>query len=245
LSQELGWGEGLEQVGAWLSEHDGQATVASWYPEELGAYTSAHVAHINAHEQPRVHYVVLYHNMFGRPADHPANDFIDEYYKKRKPVFVATIRGKEFAWVYEKETYERVIGELVAGVRAGQEVVLPEDSGASGIEIMTATYSGRAQQGQLVVQLKQSLGGSLLQEWRVPVADLEDNQWVQFMFPEKLELPGKIFVEVFAEGTTAGDAPTVRYSSTYNYRPEQFLLTASGRLAGSDLKKGDLAVRAR
>ena len=79
LSQELGWGEGLEQVGAWLSDTEPDAVVASWYPEELGAYTAAQVAHINAHEQTQVRYVVLYRNMFGRAPDHPANNFIDEY----------------------------------------------------------------------------------------------------------------------------------------------------------------------
>jgi hypothetical protein len=100
LSQELGWGEGLEQVGAWLSKNDPQAVVASWYPEELQAYTSARVAHLNTHEQPNIDYVVLYRNMFGRAPDHPANDFIDEYFKKREPVFVAKALGKEFAWVY-------------------------------------------------------------------------------------------------------------------------------------------------
>ncbi|MBI3251604.1 MAG: phospholipid carrier-dependent glycosyltransferase, partial [Candidatus Andersenbacteria bacterium] len=54
LSQELGWGEGLDQVGAWLTSHAPEAVVASWYPEELRAYTSARVIHINGHEQNQV-----------------------------------------------------------------------------------------------------------------------------------------------------------------------------------------------
>ena len=195
LSQELGWGEWLEQVGAWLNEHDPNAVVASWYPEELGAYTSARVAHINAHEQPRVHYVVLYRNMFGRAPDHPANDFIDEYYKKRKPVFIAYILGKEFAWVFEKQTFERVVGELVRGVRAGQDLEVP-DKKIVGLEVMVATYSGRATDGELVVDLKKSLGGPMIYQWRVPVAKLEDNQWLSLDVPKNLKLGRKVFVEI-------------------------------------------------
>ncbi|MFH1354157.1 MAG: glycosyltransferase family 39 protein [bacterium] len=243
LSQELGWGEGLEQVGAWLNVNDPDAVVASWYPEELGAYTTAGVAHINAHEQPRVHYVVLYHNMFGRAPDHYANDFIDEYYKKLEPVFVARAHGKEYAWVYEKQTYERVIGELLPNVRAGQEIQTAEGA-VRGVEVLVATYSGQATQGDMMVNLRTSLQGSVLHTWRVPVQELEDNRWLELNLPGPVKADS-VFVEVSAMDTQKGNAPTVRYSSEYDYLPSQMLLSTSGRLLGANVKEGDLAVRLR
>lgn len=246
LSQELGWGEGLEQVGAWLDKEDPKAVVAAWYPEELAAYTTASVAHINAHEQPRVHYVVLYKNMFGRAPDHYANDFIDEYYKKRKPVFVARVAGKEFAWVYTKETFERVVGEIVPGMRMGQQLEIGDNGLLRGIEILTATFSGRADEGELVVKLRESLDGVLIHQWRIPVSQIEDNQWLKLELPQ-LEPGGTFFVEIGAEGTRVGNAPTVRYSSDYNYWPSRMLFNnnTSGELTGADVRDGDLAIHLR
>lgn len=213
LSQELGWGEGLDQVGAWLNAQAPDAVVASWYPEELQAFTSAHVAHINAHEQTNVRYVVLYHNMFGRAPDHPANDFIDEYYKKREPVFVARIAGKEYAWVYEKQIFQRVVGELVPGKVASQQLQVTYQQLAA-IDIFPATYSGKAQAGELIVTLRDGQSHQLA-SWRKPVAKLEDNRWLTLPLPGAINIVGtSVVVEVRAEGTQANNAPTMRQSSS-------------------------------
>lgn len=243
LSQELGWGEGLEQVGAWLNATAPRATVAAWYPEELGAYTEARVLHINAHEQPSVRYVVLYRNMFGRAPDHPANDFIDEYYRKSVPVFAARVAGKEFAWVYAKEAYESVVGELVPDARVGQELTVPGGE-MHGLAVLAANYNGRADTGELVVQVKRSLGGELVHEWRIPVAKLDDNQWVNVTLPDELRAE-RVFVEVFASGSRPGNAPTVRFTNTYDYRVSGMLLARDGQLKEANAKQGDLAVRVR
>lgn len=204
LSQELGWGEGLEQVAAWLNENDPKAVVASWYPEELGAYTSARVAHINAHEQSKVKYVVLYRNMFGRAPVHYANNFIDEYYKKRDPVFIAHVAGKEFAWVYEKWVFDRIIGELVPDKQVRQEVAVAHDN-LAGLDVLIATYSGRAKLGNLVITVPD------IYSWKIPVSEIADDRWLTLRLPKPLNLQGqKITVEISAEGTSAGNAPTVR-----------------------------------
>ncbi|MBI4022141.1 MAG: hypothetical protein HY372_02195 [Candidatus Andersenbacteria bacterium] len=241
LSQELGWGEGLEQVGAWLDAEVPNATVAAWYPEELGAFTNARVLHINAHEQPPVRYIVLYRNMFGRAPDHPANDYLDQYYREGEAVFTATVAGKEFAWVFAKDAYERVAGELVPGMRVGQEIATPGGQ-VQKLAVWVATYNGRATAGELVVQLKESLGGTIIQEWRIAAGRLHDNQWVEFTLPEP-RLRATAFVEVFALGTQAGNAPTIRYSSDYDYRSSTMMLRSSGELGVSDAKPGDLAIR--
>ncbi len=246
LSQELGWGEGLEQVGAWLSAQSDKSTVASWYPEELAAYTSADVVHINAHEQGQIGYVVLYRNMFGRAPDHPASNFIDEYYNKREPVFVARVIGKEFAWVYKKKTYTQVVGELVAGRRVGQTLTA-DYKNLGALDILTATYKQRAKSGTLKVALKDKPGGQVLQQWDVPVQDLEDDKWLTLPLPvgASYQTGQSLWLEVYAEGTSAGDAPTIRFSSKSNYRPTGFVSSDSGQLTAKSPQVGDLAVRLR
>lgn len=238
LAEEFGWGEGLEQVGAWLDKRAPTTAVASWYPEELRAYTVARVAHLNAHEQYQVRYVVLYRNMFGRAPDHPANDFIDEYYRKREAVFVAHVAGKPFAWVYEKPVFERVVGELVPGVAVGQAAAPAAEVPLSGVDVLVATYLGRARSGELVVRLRRSAAGEVLFEWRVPVAQLTDNGWARFQLPRPLEHVRAAWVEIQAEGTRQGEAPTVRWSTASDVRPSS-AVSSAGALAG------DLAFRLR
>lgn len=204
LSQELGWGEGLEQVGVWLNQQPGKNKAASWYPDELGYFTNADVVHINAHEQPAVRYIVLYHNMFGRPVEHPANNFIDEYYKKWKPVFVAHVAQKEYAWVYEKPVFDHVAGELAPGKIVSQTISVRAPR-LAGLEVLAATYSGRAKQGELVV----SVPG--LHEWRVPVSTVNDTGWTRLLLPTPVEMAGlELRVNVSAVGTVIGNAPTIR-----------------------------------
>lgn len=235
LSQELGWGEGLEQVGKWLNEHDGEAVVASWYPEELGAYTSAHVAHINAHEQSRVKYVVLYRNMFGREIDHYANDFIDEYYKKRVPVFTAMVAGKEAAWVYEKKVYDKVLNELKIGQEVSQAVEIKQ-VGLIGVDIMAATFSGQAKDGYLEVEIENQ-NGDIVGSWRLPVTEINDRGWTNFMLGQPMSNTGSYKVNVRA--TETGDkAPTVRYRDGMIYRPQSMVVNGQE-------KPGNLAVRVR
>ena len=241
LSQELGWGEGLDQVAVWLNENDPQAVVASWYPEELGAFTSAQVAHINAHEQNKVKYVVLYHNMFGRAPDHYANDFIDEYYKKREPVFVAYVAGKEFAWVYEKPAYDGIAGELVPGRHLGQEVEIINDN-MSALEFFPATYSGNAKGGNLRVTLRDVATGNVLESWRVPVSDLVDSEWTRLPVTAKVYKGQKLFFDVVGEGTSTVEktAPTLRTATDSGVRPGVYGVDVC---SGYVDKPGDLALR--
>ncbi len=235
LSEEVGWGEGLEQVGAWLNKYDPVASVASWYPEELGAYTTAHVAHINAHEQSKIKYVVLYRNMFGRAPDHYANNFIDEYYKKRQPVYVVKILGKEFAWVYEKRVYERVLGELLPRQEVSQELTVNHDH-LRGLKLMVATYSGRAKSGELLIELA-SVSGRQWQKWRVPIQNIQDNGWLNLSLDKEITIPlgETIRLRIWAEDTKPNDAPTIRYTADNNYHQTNFFRLGK-------MQRGDLAV---
>jgi hypothetical protein len=235
-SQELGWGEGLDQVAAWLNTNHPDAVVASWYPEELGALTSARVAHINAHEQLNVRYVVLYRNMFGRDKANPANDFIDEYYKKKTPVFVARVQGKEFAWVYEKHVYERVIGEMVPGMEVSQAVTISHPH-LAGLELGLATYSGKAAAGVVNVALTQA--DKTVAVWELPVKDIEDAKPTAVTLPDSAVVAtGPAVIHISATGTSAGNAPTVRYTKDFTWRPES--IAVNGKATA-----GNLSVRLR
>ena len=210
VSQELGWGEGLDQVAAYLDAEAGDAVAASWYPEELRALTKKSVLHINAHEQVRIGYVVLYRNMFGRSPDHWANDFIDEYFKKRTPVFVARVNGLPYAWVYRKPVYSAVIGELTPGKTVIGEVPAARDN-LSRVDVLTATYSGRATEGTLILRVRETLGGPDLRVVRRAVRDLTDNRFATFSFEPLPRTAGKtLFILLTAEGTRMGNAPSVR-----------------------------------
>lgn len=216
FSQELGWGEGLDQVATYLNSLDDRDTtaVASWYPEELRALVRRPVRTLGTHEQIRTGYVVLYRNMFGRPADHPANDFLDTYYRKREPVFTAFVNGLPYAWVYEKPVYDGVIGELLPDTTVAAEV--PVSAGqVEGFELYLATYSGKANAGELVLRVRQSLEGPDLRVSRYRVRPEDDNVWVQFPFlPLAVDAGASpLAVLVSAEGTRAGTAPTIRVAA--------------------------------
>ncbi len=239
LSQELGWGEGLEQAGAWFSENAPEsALISSWYPRELLPYVPNHVVDLNSYNHAHVRYVVLYKNMFGRADDHPATDFIDEYYNRREPVHVVEIAGKEFVWIYEKQAYEKVVGELVSGMSVGQELVVEHDP-LVGVDVRFATYSGRAQSGVVTVELKDVDDGFVLYHWDIPVSEIEDDAWRTLLLPYEQEMIGKnVAIEVSAIGVSVGDAPTVRYTSAYDYREGNMYVSGQER-------EGDLAVRLR
>ncbi|MDP3685411.1 MAG: phospholipid carrier-dependent glycosyltransferase, partial [bacterium] len=214
FSQELGWGEGLDQVAGYLNGLDDRdkIAVASWYPEELKALVRRPVLPVNAREQLRVGYVVLYRNMFGRPANHPANDFIDEYYRQRTPVFTALVNGLPYAWVYQQPTYTEVLGELTEESLVVAE--LPTFAGTfHGVEALVATYFGRADQGTLVLRLLRAKDGTEIRVSRVPVRGAADNQWMRFPFEPLVVQDREAFVAVMtAEGTREGGAPTLRWA---------------------------------
>lgn len=221
FSQELGWGEGFDQVATFLDKQPDRYQVASWYPAELRAYTKKTVLHINAHQQNNVGYVVLYRNMFGRSVDHWANDFIDEYYKKRTPIFVARVNGLEYAWVYKKPVVNSIVGEILPGY----SVVIKEEMKAdnlSAVSFAVATYSGKVQSGNMVLHIKESLDKPDLRTVSISASELQDGGLTKFKFEPIPETRGKnIYFIVTTSGVTVGNAPTLRVAkdepnSTYS-----------------------------
>lgn len=241
LSQELGWGEGLDQVATWFNTNAPDAIVASWYPEEVRAFTSARVIHINGHQQNQVQYVVLYKNMFGRSPEHYANDFIDEYYKKKEPVFIAHVAGKEFAWVYQRRAYERIVGELVPGKEVSQ-VITPQFNKLAGIEFLPATYSGLAKTGLVNIRVIEQRDTKIVGQWTVNVSEMVDNEWQRLLFTNPVDLAGQsLLIEFVGTDTVAGAAPTIRYASKYDYRPGDWQERQGSGVIKA--RTGDLAIR--
>lgn len=241
FSQELGWGEGLDQVAVFLNDQSNDASVASWYPEELRAYVRRPVLHLNAHQRIPVGYVVLYRNMFGRPGGNPANDFLDEYFRRQEPVFTATVNNLPYAWVYRRPIFSGTIGELVPGTVVVS--TLPAGPGTlSGVEVFLATYSKRASVGELVAAVRRSPGGDTLRTARVAIRPEDDNRWVRLPIePLPLDRVTELTIVLTATGTRAGNAPTIRTAPLEQRAPPYWVgrggpspdrLVASGRARG-------------
>ena len=242
LSQELGWGEGLDQVAAWLNANHPDAVVASWYPEELGTFTSATVLHINAHTQNPVNYIVLYQNMFGRAPSYYSNDFIDEYYKKQVPVYVAKVAGKEYAWVYAKPSYTSTLGNLDANTIGIQEVVVDHNN-LAGFQFLPATHFGKSDTGSFVITVSKTLNGPVLFTKNISVTDVQDTQWEQVLFPDSVRVAkgDHLFVSVRGVGTT-DPYPSIRYSQA-DIRTTPIYISRTGNSSEAKQKTGTIAIQ--
>lgn len=242
ISQELGWGEGLDKVAMWLNENHPDSFVASWYPDELGAFTSATVAHINAHRQNQVEFIVLYRNMFGREPSHYANDFIDEYFKKEEPIFVAQVHGKDYAWVYAKPSYPNTVGDLNEETIAIQEIEV-RNNDIAGIDILPATRAGAADAGTMVITVSKQLAGTPIFTERVPVAELSDKDWHSILFPEDIGIAKGDRMFVTMRVTGSGDPyASIRYSKQA-FRDTPIYISRTGSISDAEKKPGSLGVR--
>lgn len=101
----VGNGEGLEQVGRWLSGQPGarDQIAASWYPSVLAPTFSGRTIELNQQlpdglwPWATAHYVVFYVNQVQRRLP---NDQIVRYFEHQPPVFVARLAGVDYAWAY-------------------------------------------------------------------------------------------------------------------------------------------------
>ncbi len=237
LSQELGWGEGLDQVAKYLDAQPGKATVASWYPEELRALTKKNVLHINAHAQTKIGYVVLYRNMFGRSPDHWANDFIDEYYKKRKPDFVAHVNGLEYAWVYKQPVVNGIVGEILPGDAVVLQVPMVADN-LSRVNVMAATYSGKVKEGRMVLHIRTTVDGADLRTVSMNNSDLQDGGYTKFVFEPIPNVKGMDLFYIFTtEGTKKDNAPTLRVAN--DEKDYHYSFVKKSALTVDNVRKGE------
>jgi hypothetical protein len=100
----IGWGEGLDQVAAWLNEQPDAENqkVISWYHDgPLSYFTKSEpvgLRYLNELSWLNDHLVVLYINQIQR--DMPSKEAID-WYLSQEPVFRVDFNGLELARVYD------------------------------------------------------------------------------------------------------------------------------------------------
>lgn len=98
----VGWGEGMRKVGNWLNQQSDSEhlSVASFYHDTLQPYFRGEVWELGEFGDQDADYVVLYKNQVQRRKE---EKYVEKYYQSREPVFVSTINGIDYAWVYEKK----------------------------------------------------------------------------------------------------------------------------------------------
>jgi hypothetical protein len=94
----VGWGEGLEQVGDFLTARDPgcEKTISTVYPKSLEPFVCARM--VSKGNAKKADYVVDYVNEVQR---HPENRLLRDL-KRQKPLFVARHDGVALAWVYSR-----------------------------------------------------------------------------------------------------------------------------------------------
>jgi Dolichyl-phosphate-mannose-protein mannosyltransferase len=97
----VGWGEGLEQAGAFITaQPDGaERPVATWYRPALKPYISAPLVPLGAVLEPgKVGYAVLYIDQVQRRDDAAATDLLRS---QLAPLYIVRIHGIDYAEVYQ------------------------------------------------------------------------------------------------------------------------------------------------
>ncbi len=241
FAHHLGWGEGLNLAADYLNQKkDAEKTyVASWYQEEFGTFYLGHAFHLNARNQGRVRYVILYRNMFGRVPDHWANDVIDEYFKQRIPEKVIQINNLDYIWIYPKKIYERIAGEIYNEVKVGQTFVAKFDNLAR-IDVLFANYSSRPNNADLVFHLFEMPSRKELATIKINTKEIEDNAWHQFAFkPIDNSKDKKYLFYIDSKESRPGNAVTVRYQEPGEYSQGEMYLSRTGDLLDPKSKKAN------
>ncbi len=93
---KIGWGEGLDRVGGWLSaQPDAPALkVGSYYASALAPFFSGQISDVTA---GGLDYVVLYRKQVQGGYPSPT---VLRYFAAEKPLYTARLAGIDYAWVY-------------------------------------------------------------------------------------------------------------------------------------------------
>jgi hypothetical protein len=204
---------------------------------------------LSSREDDRVGYVLVYRNMYGRAPDDIASTVLDEF-RGKEPVHVVSVLGQPYVWLYETlglHYFRQHVGEVVGEVEVGQTVPISSDT-FSAIEIGFATFSGRANTGDVVVHVRESATTTTdLRTVRVNARDIADESYHRFEFAPIPDAAGKtFFVSVTSPNSRPGNAVTVRFVDQDVLPGEMVLrrepLTA-GQTAADFVRAGDVAYR--
>lgn len=125
----IGWGEGMDQVGAWLrARHDiGEGQILSALPAALQPFVPVPVQDVRAIDRASANYAVVYLESLQR-RDAPA--IYARITGASLPLHVVTIHGIEYAWIYQLP-------------KPYQTAVEAEFGGAARLRGYTAVLEGR------------------------------------------------------------------------------------------------------
>ncbi len=248
---QQGWGEGLDQVGAWLNRHPlaDRLVIASWYPGVTRTYFKGTTMSLSSRDDDRVGYVVTYRNMYGREPDDVASNVLDEF-RDKKPVYVVEIQGEPYAWVYEQlglYYYPLHAGELVGDMEVGQVVQVDRDNWES-IDIGMATFSGRNNNKEVILHVRENIDSQVdLRTVRVKAEDIADSDWHKFRFdPIEGSRGKKYFVSLTSPASVKGNAVTVKFVDRDIRAGEMVLRRRAfkdGETNRDFIRNGDMAYR--
>ncbi|MCS6880966.1 MAG: glycosyltransferase family 39 protein [Oscillochloridaceae bacterium] len=96
----IGWGEGMDQVGAWLrTRYDiGEGQIISALPATLQPFVPVPVQEVQAIDRASANYAVVYLESLQR---RDAPDIYARITGASLPLHVVTIHGIEYAWIYQ------------------------------------------------------------------------------------------------------------------------------------------------
>lgn len=225
---QAGWGEGLEEAARILNEHPlaPELHVATWYPEVFREFFRGISMTLSSRDDPRVDYVVLYRNMYGRSPEHRASAVVAEF-RNQEPVAVIRVLGVEMAWIYARDSVDRFpkhVGEIVrpgsaergtGNAPTAQEVgqrFTAEQDGLTGVRLLFATFSSRKNRGEVLLHVRENPAGADLRTVRIDISSLEDNGWRTIRFEPLPNSRGKTYSVTLTSPTgEPGNAVTVRY----------------------------------
>lgn len=109
----VGWGEGLDLAAAHLNtlpniEHK-RATARALPP--FAPLFDGRAADEGNYDAATTHYVVIYLNEVQRRL---SPDLLERYYDTAKPLYVAQIKGLDYAWVYENHSHKPPMAYIAA-----------------------------------------------------------------------------------------------------------------------------------
>ena len=107
-----------------------------------------------------------------------------------------------------------IIGEFTDGHEIRQTLLAPLGT-LRGVSVMTATY-GRKNEGEMVVALEDA-DGNRLTEFSVPLADFNDGEYTEILFPEPIDgyETQALTLCLSTRGSGEGNAATMYFGTTY------------------------------
>lgn len=102
-NRRLGWGEGFDLAGSYLTAKPNSQSlkVAAPNPTEFAYNFHGEVTPLNRHEEDSVDYVVLYRSLLERDPDSVETDILN-HYRSQVPEKVIYLGGLPYIWIYKK-----------------------------------------------------------------------------------------------------------------------------------------------